>query len=72
MACALQWVISRKWIKDISESLSFIANWLVFKLLIGENTMRFTMKKKVLACSIAGGLALFASGAGLRRSRTLP
>jgi hypothetical protein len=64
MARALQWGFFRKWIKEISESLSFIANWLVFKLLIGENTMRFTMKKKVLACSIAGGLALFASGAG--------
>lgn len=55
---------SREWVKEISGSLSFIANWLVFKLLIGENTMRFTIKKKVLACSIAGGLAMLASSVG--------
>ena len=64
MARPLQCVFSGSGKKEISESLSFNANWLVIKLLIGENTMRFTMKKKVLACSIAGGLALFASGAG--------
>jgi hypothetical protein len=51
-------------VKEISESLSFIGNRLVPKLLIGENTMRFTLKKKVLACSVAGGLALLASAAG--------
>jgi hypothetical protein len=51
-------------VREISESLSFIAKWLLFKLLIGENTMRFTMKKKILACILAGGLATLASGVG--------
>lgn len=50
-------------VKDIGKDHSLTAKWLVIKHLIGENTMRFTFKKKVLACGIAGGLAMLASSA---------